>query len=586
MTNAGGVRSVWYIEVSKVTVGSFGCCLSARRSRWVVCHAYVDESARSFGAQPGISMRMAERDSAPGSRLIIANRYEIDVDHPLDRGGMAMIYPGRDLKTRRKVAGKSLRPEYQRDPESHRRFRSESRLLAMVSSHANIVSLYDFHNETNGSWMVMEYIEGQNLRTLLEEEGPLDPETVMVVLDQVGKALGYIHDQGLVHLDIKPQNLIRMHDGTIKLIDFGVAQRSGAPQEKIGGSAFGTAAYLAPEQASGRTVTPATDVYALGCVVYELLTGQTPFVAEGADEKRQLIDAHLNARPQSPSTVRPELDLPTWIDDVLGWALAKDPNERFHDVETFVQMFDTGLAGETPQHLQAHTRPYETHIAPAQRTSRFRRRTIQRPASNSDGAVSDDIPEVQPLRDSAARRLYRNGGRFARRARRVKRLLWRVVGILLVTNMLLALILMAKEGPSALVERFLAVAPGTSTQVVTETLNMRTSPGTGFPVVVVLNAGDDVKITGLSEEDEQGRWWPVESRQDGQAYEGWVWEGGLQPNAWAGRLSWMQGIADGVSNTKDRIRNGIDTVLDIIPGLQVDARFLLDDSMFNKTNYA
>jgi serine/threonine protein kinase len=513
-------------------------------------------------------MRTIEREPAPGSRLIIANRYEIDVDNPLGRGGMAMVYPGRDLKTRRKVAVKSLRPEYQRDPESHRRFRSESRLLATVSSHPNIVSLYDFHNETSGSWMVMEYIEGENLRTLLEEEGPLDPETVMVILDQVGKALAHIHHQGLVHLDVKPQNLIRTPDGTMKLIDFGVAQRAGSPQEKIGGSAFGTAAYLAPEQASGRTVSAATDVYALGCVVYELLTGQTPFVAEGPDEKRQLIDAHLNARPQAPSTVRPELELPTWIDDVLGWALAKDPNERFHDVETFVEMFDTGLAGETPEHLPQHTRPFEPQMQPTPSGSRFRRRPTQRVVSPTDDA-DDGIADVRPLQDSTARRLYRSGGRIARRSRRARRTLWRLVAMLLIANMVLAVVLMAKDGPSALVERFLAIAPGTSTEVVTETLNMRTSPGTTSPIVLVLNAGQDVKITGLSEEDDQGRWWPVEVEQGGETYEGWVWEGGLQPNAWAGRLSWMQGIADGVNSTKERFQNGVDRVLDIIPGVRI-----------------
>lgn len=514
-------------------------------------------------------MRTLDRDPAPGSRLIIANRYEIDVDNPVGRGGMAMVYPGRDLKTGRKVAVKTLRPEYQRDPESHRRFRSESRLLAMVSAHPNIVSLYDFHNETNGSWMVMEFIEGQNLRDILEEEGPLDPETVMVILDQVGKALTHIHAQGLVHLDVKPQNLIRTPDGTMKLIDFGVAQRAGAPQEKIGGSAFGTAAYLAPEQASGRTLNAATDVYALGCVAYELLTGQTPFVADGPDQKRQLIDAHLNARPQAPSAVRPELELPTWIDDVLGWALAKDQHDRFHDVQTMVAMFDAGLAGETPVHVPEQTRPFEPGIERSGQRRLFARQPASRQAYTVGGPDIDSIPEVQPLQDSTARRLYRSGGRLARRSRRVRRTLWRLVAILLVTNMLLALVLMAKDGPSALVERFLAVAPGTSTEVVTETLNMRSSPGTASPVVVVLYAGQDVKITGLSEEDEQGRWWPVEASQNGQTYEGWVWEGGLQPNAWTGRLSWMQGIADGITNTRERVQNGVDRVIGVIPGIQV-----------------
>ena len=515
-------------------------------------------------------MTTAERDSSPGSRLIIANRYEIDVNNPLGRGGMAMVYPGVDLKTHRKVAVKSLRPEYQRDPESHRRFRSESRLLAQVSSHPNIVSLYDFHNATNGQWMVMEYIEGQSLRKLVEEDGPLDPETVMDVLDQVGKALTHIHSRGLVHLDVKPQNLIRTPDGEIKLIDFGVAQESGTPQMKFGGSAFGTAAYLAPEQASGNVVSPATDVYALGCVVYELLTGRTPFVADGPEQKRILIDAHLNSRPQSPSSVRPELELPTWIDDVLGWALAKNPQERFPDVATFVRLFDTGLSGETPEH-----RPQETHrIASPSLMPRYRRGTLgrfSRPFAHRprEVMVDDDIPEVQPIQDTAARRLYRSGGRLARRSRRMRRLMWRLVVVLLVANLILALVLMVKDGPSSLVERFLAIAPGTSTVVIADTLNMRSAPGTLSPVITALTTGQDVKITGLSVEDEQGRWWPVEVEQDGQTLEGWVWEGGLRPNTWTGRLGWMQGIADGVTSTRDRFRNGVDRVLDILPGVQV-----------------
>ena len=518
-------------------------------------------------------MRTIDRDPAPGSRLIIANRYEIDVDNPVGHGGMAMVYPGRDLKTGRKVAVKTLRPEYQRDPESHRRFRSESRLLALVSSHPNIVSLYDFHNETNGSWMVMEFIEGQNLRDILQAEGPLDPETVMGVLDQVGKALTHIHSQGLVHLDVKPQNLIRTPDGTMKLIDFGVAQWADSPQEKIGGSAFGTAAYLAPEQASGRSLNAATDVYSLGCVVYELLTGRTPFVAEGPNQKRELIDAHLNERPQAPSSVRPELELPGWIDDVLGWALAKGHHERFHDVATFVSMFDTGLAGETPVHYPEHipeqTRPFEQRTGRIMRRPSFMRGPAPRIGHPVDELEDDRIPEVRPLQDSTARRIYRSGGKLARRSRRIRRTLWRMVAILMVANLLIALVLMAKDGPSSLVERFLAIAPGTSTVVVSDTLNMRTSPGTTSPIVLVLNAGQDVKITGLSDEDEQGRWWPVEVEQGGQTYEGWVWEGGLQPNAWTGRLSWMQGIADGVTSTKDRIQGGVDRVLDIIPGVQV-----------------
>lgn len=528
-------------------------------------------------------MRTADHDSVQGSRLIIANRYEVDVEHALGRGGMAMVYPGRDLKTRRRVAVKTLRPEYQRDPESHHRFRSESRLLALVSSHPHIVSLYDFQNATNGSWMVMEYIDGPSLRDILDEEGPLDPETVMVVLDQMGKALSHIHSQGLVHLDVKPQNMLRTPDGTFKLIDFGVAQRAGAPQEKIGGSAFGTAAYLAPEQASGREVGPATDVYALGCVAYELLTGRPPFVAAGADEKRQLIDAHLSDRPQEPSAVRPELELPRWIDDVLGWALEKHPDERFHDVETFVRMFDAGLSGETPVREPMRTQPIPDQVESGFRRPRFMRRPARQHPVAATGMIDDrygDIPEVRPIQDSTAHRIYRRGGLLARRSRRARRLLWRIVAIMLVANLLMGAILMVKEGPAALTERFLSVAPGTGTTVVTDSLNMRGGPGTSAPVVLVLSAGDDVKITGLSEEDEQGRWWPVEVDQGGQTYEGWVWEGGLKANAWTGRLSWMQGVADKASSAKERIGNGIDRVKGLVPGMRVSIPVTVTESPY------
>ncbi len=524
-------------------------------------------------------MRSIDRDPRPGSRLIIANRYEIDVDHPLGRGGMAMVYVGHDLKTRRKVAVKTLRPEYQRDPESRQRFRREARMMALVS-HPNLVTIYDLHDETSGSWMVMEYVEGQNLREVLEDEGPLHPEAVMVILSQVASALAHMHSRHLVHLDVKPQNLIRTPDGTIKLIDFGLAQIAGAPQEMIGGAAFGTVAYLAPEQASGGMVDAATDVYSLGCVMYELLTGQTPFVADGPDHKRQLIDAHLNSRPPAPSMVRPELGLPSWIDDVLGWALAKNRSDRFHDVETFVRVFEAGLDGETIRHPAQETLAFEPEVGRgAERTGIFRRRTgFTRHESNPAEMHGNDeaatIPEVRPLRESTARQIYRKGGRIARRSRRFRRVLWRLAAVLLAANLLPALILMANDGPAVLVERFLSFAPGTSTEVVTEVLNLRQAPGTTSAVIVVLNQGEEVKITGLSEQDEQGRWWPVEVNLGGETVMGWVWEGGLQPNAWTGRLSWMQDIVDGVNDTKNSIQDGTERVLDILPGVMIQPRSL------------
>jgi serine/threonine protein kinase len=521
-------------------------------------------------------MSTLDREASSGSRLIIANRYEIDLDNPLGVGGMATVYRGQDLRSRRQVAIKTLRPEYQRNPDSRRKFRKEARMMAFVS-HPNLVSIYDLLDESNGSWMVMEHVAGRNLKEILEEEGPLDPETVMGILDQVAKALGHMHEHKLVHLDVKPQNLIQMPDGTIKLIDFGLAQMTGTNQEMVGGTAFGTVAYLAPEQASGETVDAATDVYSLGCVIYELLTGRPPFVANGPDQKRQLIDAHLNELPQAPSTLRPELELPGWIDDVLGWALAKRRQERFHDVGTFVRMFEAGLEGATIPRLD-HTASLETAAPSApQQTGVFRRRSRQPARAVTRDQVASingppAIPDAQPVSPSLSRRLYRHGGKMARRSRRFRRTIWRMTAVLAIGNLLLALVLMAQSGPSALVERFLSIAPGTSTEVVVDGLNLREGPGAESTVIAVLGNGQEVRVTGLSEEDAQGRWWPVELEQDGQRLEGWVWEGGLQPNAWTGRLSWMQDIVDGVGGVRDRVTGFFDDVAGAIPGLYIQLR--------------
>lgn len=525
-------------------------------------------------------MSTTHRDPRQGSRLTIENRYEIDVDHPVGTGGMAIVYEGRDLKTRRRVAVKTLRPEYQRDPESRKRFRREARMMAFVS-HPNLVTIYDLIDASNGSWMVMEFVEGDDLRSVLDEEGALDPESVMEILDAVGRGLSHMHGNNLVHLDVKPQNIIRQSDGTIKLIDFGLAQYAGGPQDMIGGTAFGTVAYLAPEQASGGIVTAATDVYALGCVAYELLTGRTPYVAEGPDQKRLLIEAHLNGTPDLPSTVNPDLDLPSWIDDVLELALARDRRDRFQDVDTFVRMFEMGLDGDDIPVPTYRTEAFDRAGPSSQRTGILHRRPAPaQPATRREDPWDryDAIPEVQPVRPSVARRLYRRGGKFVRRSGGARRTLWKVTLLLLITNLMLGGILLVQDGPEALVERFLSVAPGTTTEVSVANLNLRSAPGASSPLVAVLANGQQVRVAGLSEEDDQGRWWPIEATVDGQQVEGWVWEGGLQPNTWTGQLSWMQDVVDGVSGGWDSVTSGVRRVVDWIPGLWIDPARVMPQS--------
>ncbi len=494
-------------------------------------------------------------------RTVIGGKYELKLDARLGAGGIAMVYKGRDLRARRDVAIKTLRPEYQANPDSRRRFRQEARMMAFVS-HPNLVSIYDLHEETGGSWIVMEYVPGLNLKRVIENRGALPLEEVLAILDQVAQALGHIHSRKLVHLDVKPQNLIMMPDRVVKLIDFGLAQPAGPRQEMIGGAAFGTVAYLAPEQASGEAVEGATDVYALGCVAYELLTGQPPFiVAPGPDHQRGLIRAHLERLPVAPSIARPDLDIPSWVDDVIGWSLAKPKDERLHDAPTFANMFRSGLEGAPLSEMEATSR---LAAASEGRTRSFplspRRNTVR---ETEDAGGDDDLdrPEHIVVSEAAgpnvASRVYRFGGRAARRTRPLHLTLWKIVLVFALGNLLLALVLLSRDGPSALVERLLSVAPGTTTQVVVDDLNLRSGPGAEFDVVDVLPEGTEVRVSGLSRSSTAGEWWPVELDRDGTTREGWVWADGLRPNEWTGRLSWVQRVVEQGQKIRARVSVGM-----------------------------
>lgn len=514
---------------------------------------------------------MVKATPTNSSRTVVGNRYSVDLDRPIGVGGMAMVYEGFDLQSRRKVALKTLRPEYQRDPDSRQRFRREARAMAFVS-HPNLVTIYDLYEEQDGSWVVMEYIDGETLKELVRRDGALAPESVTLILRQLANALSHIHERNLVHLDIKPQNIMLTRAGEIKLIDFGLAQPLGAHTEMDGGMAFGTVAYLAPEQARGDAVSEATDVYSLGCVVYELLTGCLPFdVPDGAQQKRQMIEAQLQDLPVAPSLVRPELELPAWIDDVIGWTLVKDPNERIGDVRTFARLFRAGLDGEYVDHAESTIALGET-TAPtstiARRRLRFRRKPHGSDPRNDHDNPEDSgylIPELHEDRAGAVSRMYRRGGRLARRSRGARRLAWRLFGVMLIGTLLLGLVVFIQQGPTALVEDFLSVAPGTETTVVVDELNVRNGPATDEPLIGVVTLGTSVRVTGLSQTDGDFRFWPIETELDGTLVRGWVWEGGLQPNAWTGRLSWMQGVVEQVQSVRDGVTGFRNRVTELAP---------------------
>jgi tRNA A-37 threonylcarbamoyl transferase component Bud32 len=253
---------------------------------------------------------------------VLGGRYRL-VRH-LARGGMAEVYVAEDQLLNRTVAVKVLFPELARDEAFVERFRREARAAASLNHH-NIVSVYDF-GEDEGSWfIVMEYVEGRNLRDVIRSEGQMDPARAAALGAEVAAALAAAHAQGIIHRDVKPANVLIASDaGTVKVADFGIARAANARQGlTMPGTVLGTATYLSPEQAQGADVDFRTDVYSLGMVLYEALAGKPPFTG---DSPVAVAYQQLSQQAPPPSTKNP--DVPPALDAIVMKAMSKDPAQR------------------------------------------------------------------------------------------------------------------------------------------------------------------------------------------------------------------------------------------------------------------
>ena len=298
----------------------------------------------------------------PTQRL--AQRYELR--HLLGRGGMAYVYRAYDHTLERPVAVKVLRAEYANDPQFRERFRQEATAAARLS-HPNIVTVYDFGYDDEYLFMVMEYVPGMTLRALIDEQGPLPVEQALHLAIQACAGLGYAHRVGLVHCDVKPQNLLVTSDGRLKVADFGIARARiahAATTEDV--VVWGSPTYFSPEQAAGKPPVAASDVYALGVVLYEMLTRHTPFLADGPLE---LARMHRESPPVPPTVYRP--DIPSRVEQVILHALSKEPSRRYRTADQMGRVLlscldelpQAGEAGEEAEpatvSLPAQTKPEE-----------------------------------------------------------------------------------------------------------------------------------------------------------------------------------------------------------------------------------
>ncbi|MGY1839359.1 MULTISPECIES: Stk1 family PASTA domain-containing Ser/Thr kinase [unclassified Modestobacter] len=261
------------------------------------------------------------------SPQVLGERYEIG--GVLGRGGMAEVHRGRDLRLGREVAVKVLRQDLARDPSSQVRFRREAQAAASLN-HPAIVAVYDTGEDrtTTGAtpYIVMEYVEGETLRDVLQHERRLSPERAMSLTADICAALDFSHRNGIVHRDVKPGNVMITPQGTVKVMDFGIARAVSDSAATMTSTAavIGTAQYLSPEQARGEGVDARSDVYSAGCLLYELVTGTPPFTG---DSPVAVAYQHVREDPRTPSSINPEIS--PELDAIVLKAMSKNPANRY-----------------------------------------------------------------------------------------------------------------------------------------------------------------------------------------------------------------------------------------------------------------
>jgi len=302
---------------------------------------------------------------------LLNQRYQIEKN--LGNGGMAVVYRAHDLTLERVVAIKVLREDYSSDPAFRERFRQEATAAANLA-HPNIVTVHDFGIDQGHLFIVMEYIPGTDLNTILQKRGRFTVDEALPLIRQACAGIGYAHRAGLVHCDVKPHNFLITPDNRLKVTDFGIARALASinPQEKIN-VVWGSPQYFSPEQAAGNAPSPASDVYSLGVVMYYMLTGRLPFTAASIPE---LVEMHRSAPPPPPHQFNPAI--PSTLEEIMLKVLSKEPSARYRTADQLgrvLMTFDDQLSSQ-PANVQTASSQPASRPVPSRPISQPRPETL------------------------------------------------------------------------------------------------------------------------------------------------------------------------------------------------------------------
>ncbi|MCE2490732.1 MAG: serine/threonine protein kinase [Anaerolineae bacterium] len=297
----------------------------------------------------------------------------------LGSGGMAVIYKALDQRLARVVAVKVLRPSLTSDPGFVKRFRNEARSVARLA-HPNIVTVHDVGSDGNTHFMVMEFVEGQDLKKIIRSKGLLPVDEALELAIQICAGIGFAHRSGFVHADVKSQNILMTSGNKVKVADFGIAQALSdtlpARQQQV---VWGSPHYYSPEQARGLRPTPAADVYSIGVVMFEMLTGELPY---GGDSPQELAQAHVNKRV--PHVIDVNAAVPENISKIVHRVMQKETTARFRTADQL---------GKVLASLRDHSRAY-TSAAPAPQHGRSH---IPAPSAAGAGALAPSVESAESL---------------------------------------------------------------------------------------------------------------------------------------------------------------------------------------------